>query len=170
MPRSRRWKSVAVVAVALFAWTAAQSSTTPDTGLVLPSGWKEVPTSSQNFKAVVTPDGRIRITVAETRVEQVGNVDMEQAAQRTLNAIVESQKKMAANAGAGVLSHLKDIKQAGRSWYIETAMDLSTGLKLRGLTILRPGQSIMIGAESRSAGQVELEDALRQFLQGPTKN
>jgi hypothetical protein len=128
-----------------------------------PAGWTRQSTENPQLIALVSLDKRVRITVYATRSDAIEAASLEQRA-KLLNArLLEAHARAARSSGASIAEQSSSTTQVGNTWHAETITNWSDGLRLRGVTILQPGQQVSVGAESRVATQAELASAIKQI-------
>lgn len=130
----------------------------------VPPGW--VSTAAANPRSIEfrQADGKIRITifihyhgaVRDPDIKQLAR-DIAAAESQALAASVMKKKDVFVSHQAATLSQEKG------GWQLLSVFGLNDGTELRAVTTFVPGRAIAIGAESKNAGQFELDRAVRLF-------
>jgi hypothetical protein len=130
----------------------------------VPSAWLAMPSASARSVRLKSPDRRIEVTVFVHSPEATKEGSLEELAQRFLDAEHQTQKRIAKGMGADVAQYKSSVDRDGARWYAQSATRLTSGLELRGLTILERGRAVSVGADSQQVGQPELESAIRLIV------
>jgi len=162
MPLNTFLRVALVVLVALWVHGAkAEIVQAKGIKLDVPAAWTVMPSASARSIRLKSPDKRVEITVYVHSSEATREGSLEQLAQRYLEAEHQAQKRIAKNMSAGIADYRSSVSQDGERWRAQSSTRLTTGIELRGLTILERGHALSVGAESQDVGQSELEDAMR---------
>jgi len=130
----------------------------------VPPGW--VSTAAENPRSMEfrQAGGKIRITIFIHYHGAVRDLDIKQLARdlaaaesQALAATVMKEKDVFVSHQAATLSQEKG------GWQLLSVFGLNDGTELRAVTTFVPGRAIAIGAESKNAGQFELNRAVRLF-------
>lgn len=127
----------------------------------MPLGWVSMQSASQRSIRLKAPGGKIEVTVVVHHHGASSDGDIEQLAKRLSDAESQAFVRMAKESGLSVSHQKASVDKEGNRWQLLSVRGLSNGTELRGVTTFEAGRAISIGAESRSAGQPELESAVR---------
>ena len=127
----------------------------------VPTGWTAMPSASPRSIRLRGPDGKIEITVVVHSHGASSDGDIEQLAKRLSDAETQAFARTARESGLSVSHQTANVVKEASRWQLKSSRGLSNGMELRGITIFEAGRAISIGAESKSAGQSELDSAVR---------
>ncbi|QQB48162.1 hypothetical protein [Delftia acidovorans] len=127
----------------------------------VPTGWTTMPSASTRSIRLRGPGGKVEITVVVHNHGASSDGDIEQLAKRFLEAETQAFARTARESGLSVSHQTANVGKEASRWQLKSSRGLSNGMELRGITTFEAGRAISIGAESKSAGQSELDIAVR---------
>lgn len=127
----------------------------------VPTGWTAMPSASPRSIRLRGPGGKIEITVVVHNHGASSDGDIEQLARRLSEAEKQAFARTARESGLSVSHQTANVDKEGGRWQLKSSRGLSNGMELRGITTFEAGRAISIGGESKSAGQPELDSAVR---------
>jgi hypothetical protein len=160
-----RTQLAVVAALALCASsTLAETITTQGVKLDVPAGWRVGAAATPNSMRLKTPDGAIDVTVFVHRAPATNDADLGDLAEKLLRAEHQAQLAYAKQEKLKLAHYKSHVTRDGEHWFAHSALGWTNGVELRGVTRLERGKALSVGAESATASQAAMGDAIHAIM------